>query len=60
MSVSDELFAEALKVMPGGVSSPVRAYAVSGARPLRKRALGSHIVDVTTSAMSTWCAAGGR
>ncbi|ARO11477.1 glutamate-1-semialdehyde 2,1-aminomutase [Propionibacterium freudenreichii] len=47
MSVSDELFAEALKVMPGGVSSPVRAYRSVGGTPrFVKRALGSHIVDV--------------
>ena len=47
MTRSDELFAQALEVMPGGVSSPVRAFGSVGGTPrFVKRASGSHIIDV--------------
>jgi glutamate-1-semialdehyde 2,1-aminomutase len=44
---SEELFARALKLMPGGVNSPVRAFKSVGLNPLFiKRASGSKIYDV--------------
>jgi glutamate-1-semialdehyde 2,1-aminomutase len=44
---SDELFAEALKWIPGGVNSPVRAFrAVRGNPFFAQRAEGAHIFDV--------------
>jgi len=44
---SDALFSRALDVMPGGVSSPVRAFGAVGGRPLFvERAAGAHITDV--------------
>ncbi|MCL2463853.1 MAG: glutamate-1-semialdehyde 2,1-aminomutase [Micrococcales bacterium] len=47
MSASDELFTQALRVMPGGVSSPVRAYGAVGGTPVFVReAHGSRITDV--------------
>lgn len=47
MSISDALFAEAREVMPGGVSSPVRAFRSVGGTPrFVKRAKGSQITDV--------------
>ncbi|SER88803.1 glutamate-1-semialdehyde 2,1-aminomutase [Propionibacterium cyclohexanicum] len=47
MSRSDELFARALEAMPGGVSSPVRAYPSVGGTPrFVREAHGSHITDV--------------
>lgn len=47
MTVSEELFAQAQQVMPGGVSSPVRAYGGVGGTPrFVRRAAGSHIIDV--------------
>jgi glutamate-1-semialdehyde 2,1-aminomutase len=43
---SSKLFAEAEKLMPGGVNSPVRAFKSVGREPLFiKRALGSKVVD---------------
>jgi glutamate-1-semialdehyde 2,1-aminomutase len=46
-SKSDELFAEALKYIPGGVNSPVRAFRAVGGHPFFvNRAAGSHIFDV--------------
>ncbi len=43
---SDKLFAEALKYIPGGVNSPVRAWkAVGGAPRFIQRASGSRVVD---------------
>ncbi len=43
---SRALFARALKVLPGGVNSPVRAFrAVGGEPPFVRRALGAHLVD---------------
>jgi glutamate-1-semialdehyde 2,1-aminomutase len=46
MNRSQQLFAEALKVMPGGVNSPVRAFKSVGGTPLFiKKAKGSYIYD---------------
>ena len=47
MDRSEQLFAEACRVMPGGVNSPVRAYRSVGLTPrFIQRADGSHIYDV--------------
>ncbi|MGK2879048.1 MAG: glutamate-1-semialdehyde 2,1-aminomutase [Solirubrobacterales bacterium] len=47
MTRSDELYARALKVLPGGVNSPVRAMRSIGRDPLFiARASGAEIVDV--------------
>jgi glutamate-1-semialdehyde 2,1-aminomutase len=44
---SDELFSEALKWIPGGVNSPVRAFRAVGGNPFfAQRAEGAHIFDV--------------
>jgi glutamate-1-semialdehyde 2,1-aminomutase len=44
---SEKLFAEALKYMPGGVNSPVRAFrAVGGAPFFVAKAKGAHVWDV--------------
>jgi glutamate-1-semialdehyde 2,1-aminomutase len=44
---SDQLFAEALKYIPGGVNSPVRAFRAVGGHPFFvNRAAGSRIWDV--------------
>src|SRR6266699_1927214 len=44
---SDRLFAEALKYIPGGVNSPVRAFRAVGGQPFFvNKARGSHIRDV--------------
>ncbi len=44
---SDELFAAALKYIPGGVNSPVRAFRAVGGQPLFvDQAKGAHIRDV--------------
>jgi glutamate-1-semialdehyde 2,1-aminomutase len=46
-SKSDQLFAEALKYIPGGVNSPVRAFRAVGGQPFFvDRAKGAHIWDV--------------
>jgi glutamate-1-semialdehyde 2,1-aminomutase len=46
-SRSDALFAEAMGLMPGGVSSPVRAFrAVGGTPPFIERGEGAYLVDV--------------
>jgi len=46
VSLSDELFERAKKVLPGGVNSPVRAFANVGRNPLFiKKASGSKIYD---------------
>ena len=43
---SDELRERAARVMPGGVSSPVRAYtAVGGEPPVIASAEGAHLLD---------------
>ena len=44
---SDELFAEALRYIPGGVNSPVRAFRAVGGQPFFvNRAQGAHVFDV--------------
>jgi glutamate-1-semialdehyde 2,1-aminomutase len=44
---SQELFAEALRYIPGGVNSPVRAFRAVGGNPFFAQAAhGSHVVDV--------------
>ena len=44
---SDELFREALTLLPGGVSSPVRAFRAVGGTPLFiERGEGAYLVDV--------------
>ena len=46
-SASEGLFAEAVGLMPGGVSSPVRAFrAVGGTPPFIERGEGAYLVDV--------------
>ncbi len=46
-SKSEELFAEALKYIPGGVNSPVRAFRAVGGTPFFvNRAQGAHLWDV--------------
>src|SRR5208283_2447155 len=56
---SDQLFAEALKYIPGGVNSPVRAFRAVGGQPFFvNRARGAHIWDVDGNEMidfvGTW------
>src|SRR5579872_440193 len=44
---SEQLFAEALKYIPGGVNSPVRAFRAVGGQPFFvNKAQGAHIFDV--------------
>ncbi|HSY42703.1 MAG TPA: hypothetical protein VK811_02260, partial [Candidatus Acidoferrum sp.] len=44
---SDKLFAEALKFIPGGVNSPVRAFRAVGGNPFFvNKAKGAHVWDV--------------
>jgi glutamate-1-semialdehyde 2,1-aminomutase len=44
---SETLFAEALKYIPGGVNSPVRAFRAVGGKPFFvNRAAGAHVFDV--------------
>ena len=44
---SEQLFAEALKYIPGGVNSPVRAFRAVGGQPFFvNRAQGAHVFDV--------------
>jgi glutamate-1-semialdehyde 2,1-aminomutase len=44
---SEQLFAEALKYIPGGVNSPVRAFRAVGGQPFFvNRAMGAHVWDV--------------
>lgn len=46
-TLSKKLFAEALRYIPGGVNSPVRAFRAVGGQPLFiKRAKGSRLYDV--------------
>lgn len=56
---SDELFAEALKWIPGGVNSPVRAFRAVGGQPFFiDRAQGARVFDVDGNAyidyVGTW------
>ena len=47
MGTSEELFDRAVKVIPGGVNSPVRAYGAIGMAPrFIDRADGCYIYDV--------------
>jgi glutamate-1-semialdehyde 2,1-aminomutase len=47
MTKSEAAFERALKVIPGGVNSPVRAYrGVGGTPPFIARGEGSHIFDI--------------
>ena len=47
MTNSEKLFEQAVKVIPGGVNSPVRAFAaVGGTPPFIDRAEGAYLVDV--------------
>ncbi|HEV7927110.1 MAG TPA: glutamate-1-semialdehyde 2,1-aminomutase [Verrucomicrobiae bacterium] len=44
---SEQLFAEALRYIPGGVNSPVRAFRAVGGQPIFvDRAKGAHVFDV--------------
>src|SRR5689334_15122724 len=44
---SEQLFAEALELIPGGVNSPVRAFRAVGGHPFFvNKALGAHVWDV--------------
>src|SRR5271167_2595678 len=44
---SEALFAEALKYIPGGVNSPVRAFRAVGGQPFFvDRAQGAHVFDI--------------
>lgn len=46
LPTSRRLFEEARRLMPGGVSSPVRAFnSVGGTPPFIERALGAHLWD---------------
>ena len=46
-SLSDQLFAEALTYIPGGVNSPVRAFRAVGGQPFfAHKAKGAHVWDV--------------
>ena len=59
---SAELYARALKVIPGGVNSPVRAMkAVGLEQPLfAARGEGAYLEDAEAGATSTGCSRGGR
>ncbi len=47
MNNSEKLFEQAVKVIPGGVNSPVRAFAaVGGTPPFIDRAEGAYLIDV--------------
>lgn len=51
MTKSDELFAKACEIIPGGVNSPVRAWKSVGGEPFFvKRGAGCHIYDVDNNA----------
>ncbi len=46
-SKSEELFSEALRYIPGGVNSPVRAFRAVGGQPFfAQKARGAHVFDV--------------
>ena len=56
---SEELFAEALRYIPGGVNSPVRAFRAVGGKPFfAQKAYGSRVEDVDGNAyidyVCTW------
>ncbi|MEN3186895.1 MAG: glutamate-1-semialdehyde 2,1-aminomutase [Atribacterota bacterium] len=53
---SQELFARAQQVIPGGVNSPVRAFRAVGGMPIFvDRALGSHLLDVEGRSYLDYC-----
>ncbi len=53
---SERLFAEALKYLPGGVNSPVRAFRSVGGTPLFiKEGKGSHFIDEDGNDMIDYC-----
>ena len=55
------LFERACRVIPGGVSSPVRAFRAVGGTPLFiARGAGAHVFDADGNATSTWSAPGAR
>src|SRR5437016_12142829 len=59
---SDQLFAEALKYIPGGVNSPVRAFRAVGGQPFFvNKAKGARVWDVDGNEyldyVGTWCPA---
>ena len=46
MTKSEQLFERAVKVLPGGVNSPVRAFRAVGGKPrFIVKGLGSHVLD---------------
>jgi glutamate-1-semialdehyde 2,1-aminomutase len=58
-TISDQLFAEALKYIPGGVNSPVRAFRAVGGQPFFvNKAKGARVWDVDGNAyidyVGTW------
>ena len=60
-SRSEQLFAEAQRLIPGGVNSPVRAFkGVGGSPRFIARGAGAHVVDAydrrTSLAMMPWTA----
>ena len=56
MSRSDELFERALKIIPGGVNSPVRSFQKVGRNPIYfARAQGAHLWDVDGKQYTDFC-----
>jgi len=57
---SEEYYQRALKVMPGGVSSPVRAFLSVSGRPIFfSKGIGSRIVDVDSNSFIDYCCSWG-
>ena len=55
------LLERARAAMPGGVSSPVRAFgAVTGDPPIVARGRGAELFDIRAAATSTWCSPSAR
>ncbi|MDY0004722.1 MAG: glutamate-1-semialdehyde 2,1-aminomutase, partial [Polyangia bacterium] len=55
-TLSDKLFARATTLMPGGVSSPVRAFGAVGGHPLYfRRGRGAELFDVDGNAYVDFC-----
>jgi glutamate-1-semialdehyde 2,1-aminomutase len=53
---SRKLYAEAVDLMPGGVSSPVRAFRSVGGEPLfMRKGIGSHIIDEDGNEFIDYC-----
>ena len=53
---NSEYLQRAQKVMPGGVSSPVRAFKSVGGEPrIIKSALGAHITDIENKSYVDFC-----